>query len=74
MLNAAGAAVLKFGRVQASDGVIDSTVFEPRAILEVTLCLSSQVQIPDTIIAEVAGSGSSGGATVDFDSGRADPA
>lgn len=72
LLNAAGLAVLKFGRVQSTDGIIDTTVFEPRAILDVTLMLSSQVQAPDTIIAEVAGTGSSGGAPIPFDSNRND--
>lgn len=65
-LNAAGLSVLKFGRVQSTDGVIDSTVFEPRAILEVTLMMTSQVAIPWTIIAEVMGTGPNG----TFDSGR----
>lgn len=67
-LNAAGVGVLKLGRVQAADGVIDTSVFEPRAILEVVLVLSSRVQVPATIIAQARGVGNG----VPFDSGRAD--
>lgn len=72
-LNGAGLAILKFNRVQSTDGIIDTSVFEPRALLEVTIMLSSLVQLPDTIIAEVAGSGSSGGNAIPFDSDRNDP-
>lgn len=72
-LNGAGLSVLKMGRIQSTDGIIDTSVFEPRALLEVTIQLSALVQLPDTIIAEVAGTGGSGGASIPFDSGRDDP-
>lgn len=49
-LRAAGVGVLSFGPVRSADGVISSTIFEPRAILEVNFNLASEVDATDTWI------------------------
>jgi hypothetical protein len=56
-LRAAGVGVMNVGAVRAigggGGGVVDSAVFEPRAILDVTLSLKSEVQDPETFIEQV---------------------
>lgn len=52
-LVAAGVGVLQLGQVKATDGVISTVVFEPRAMLDITLCLASEVVVPDTYIERV---------------------
>lgn len=47
-LRASGVCVMDCGAVTTSGAVMDSTVFEPRAILEVVLCLASEVEEPAT--------------------------
>lgn len=49
-LRAAGVCVLDCGSVTTSGGVIDSSVFEPRAVLEIVLSLASEVDEPTTRI------------------------
>lgn len=52
-LRAAGVCVLDCGSVTTSGGVIDSSVFEPRAVLEIVLSLASEVDEPTTRIERV---------------------
>lgn len=52
-LQAAGIGVMDLGPVRATDSTINASVFEPRAILEATLSLASEVQDTTTIIDRV---------------------
>jgi hypothetical protein len=49
-LRAAGVCVLDCNAVTTSGGVIDSSIFEPRAVLEIVLSLASEVDEPTTRI------------------------
>ena len=53
-LVAAGVGVLQCGQVQSMDGVVNKAVFEPRAVLQVTCALASEVVVTDTFIERMA--------------------
>lgn len=52
-LVAAGVGVLSCGPVRSTEGVVSSTILEPRAILDVVLSLASEVQDPEQSIEHV---------------------
>lgn len=49
-LVAVGVGVLQTGQVQAQDGVVNKAVFEPRAVVQITCAIPSEVVVSDTYI------------------------
>lgn len=52
-LRAAGVGILDIGPIRSTSGVIDAAILEPRAIMDVTVSLASEVQLTDTYIERV---------------------
>lgn len=63
-LVAAGIGVLSVGPVNSTEGIISSTILEPRAILEIIISLASQVLDPETYIERVVVTGTTDASTV----------